>query len=311
MVLDRESQLELVFVCPLYSIHEKAANDFFDHWKLHFQNQNFHVQLADNPFLSEVDSFKRNASFLKKTLQKKKESYPQLLQYPQESILFFLIGEDPMLITWEGLILDFDFEKSSLHFRHQVQKKSDLLLKASGLLERQQASIADLTAGTLADSFLMARFGARVQAWERSVFLFPLLEQALIKEQHRQKLWPEKEQFAKNISLKFADAKELLQQRELLASFDTLVFDPMFPETKKNALPRKEMQIFRQLVGEDADAEQLVTFFGKALTSQQRLIVKRPLEAPPIVWNTHEGRQAGPRRSVQGNLVRWDIYLGT
>ncbi len=307
MVLDRESQLELVVVFSLDSSFKTAANDFFHQWQSHFQNNNYEFHLADTSFLEDQEIMKRSSSFLQKKILQKKEELSFLKD--SRKTLYFVIAQNQMLITEEGLVLEFVFESSSLHFRSQVQSKNDLLLKASGIFDQKGMKIADLTAGTLADSFLLAQYGAQVFAWERTSFLFPLLDHALKVEQQRQASWPSHQQFAKNITLQFADAKELLNQSELFRSMDTFVFDPMFPQTKKTALPRKEMQVFRRLVGPDLDAESMVTIFGQALHSEQRLIVKRPIESTSITWMGPQGRFIVPRRSVRGNLVRWDIYF--
>jgi 16S rRNA (guanine1516-N2)-methyltransferase len=80
---------------------------------------------------------------------------------------------------------------------------------------------------------------------------------------------------------------------------DVLYLDPMHPPRRKSALQRKEMRLFRQLVGEDADQQQLlVAALGAGV---RRVVVKRPTHAQPLV--------AGVVSAVAGKTTRFDVYL--
>ena len=79
---------------------------------------------------------------------------------------------------------------------------------------------------------------------------------------------------------------------------DVLYFDPMYNGPESSALPRKEMRIFRDVVGGDDDAEKQ----GERLRKMgKRLIVKRPPKAPVLMPN--------PSFSQEGKAVRFDVYL--
>ena len=75
--------------------------------------------------------------------------------------------------------------------------------------------------------------------------------------------------------------------------------DPMFPHRDKSALVKKEMQVFRQVVGDDDDASQLLE--AALGCARYRVVVKRPRKAPAI---------AGPEPAarVEGKSSRYDIY---
>jgi 16S rRNA (guanine1516-N2)-methyltransferase len=75
-------------------------------------------------------------------------------------------------------------------------------------------------------------------------------------------------------------------------------FDPMFPETKKDALPKKEMQIFRELVGLDLDSVDVVKRAAEVKVA--RLVIKRPRKAEPLFEK--------PRYFLEGRLIRYDVY---
>jgi len=72
----------------------------------------------------------------------------------------------------------------------------------------------------------------------------------------------------------------------------------MYNGPESSALPRKEMRIFREVVGEDMDA----TAVAEGLRQKgQRLIIKRPPKAPVLL--------AGPSFQQAGKAVRFDVYL--
>jgi len=61
---------------------------------------------------------------------------------------------------------------------------------------------------------------------------------------------------------------------------DVVYLDPMFPERRQSAEVRKEMRICRDLVGDDADAGELLEVaLGAAI---HRVVVKRPRKAEAL-----------------------------
>ena len=75
--------------------------------------------------------------------------------------------------------------------------------------------------------------------------------------------------------------------------------DPMFPHSEKSALVKKEMRVFRDIVGDDADSAELLETALQTATG--RVVVKRPRKAPTI-----EGR--APSYQLEGKSSRYDIY---
>ena len=84
--------------------------------------------------------------------------------------------------------------------------------------------------------------------------------------------------------------------------FPQLIYlDPMFPQREKNALVKKEMRFFHDIVGKDEDSAELLEV---ALTRAiERVIVKRPAKA-----ETLNARK--PDFEIKGKTVRYDVYLG-
>ena len=63
---------------------------------------------------------------------------------------------------------------------------------------------------------------------------------------------------------------------------NVIYFDPMYSEKNEKALPKKEMRIFREVVGVDLDAESTAK---SLLKMSKRLVIKRSIKAKPILDN--------------------------
>lgn len=194
----------------------------------------------------------------------------------------------PILTDQDGRKLQIDFlnDKQSYH-KTKGSIKTELIAKALGS-GRYGLSVLDLSAGLGIDSVFISQLGFQVHAIERNPILFLALETA----------WNQmSEEFKQKVKFHFASAESFLEKTDL--QFDVIYFDPMFPEKKKSALPKQEMIIFRQLVGADEDATDVVQKVLK-LKKAKRLVVKRPIKAPLLLEK--------PQNQVEGKLIRFDIY---
>lgn len=190
--------------------------------------------------------------------------------------------------------LKIDFDENKIDYQRKGISKKDLLARAVGI-KSTGLRILDLTAGLAIDAVHLARLGCRVTSLERNPKLYALLEAAWART-HRDDV--------KSIQFIKADANDyLLEQGEnIKENFDVIYYDPMYPEKKKTALPRKEMQIFRELVGEDVDSEEVLK---AGLKSQiRRLVMKRPLKA--VLHNT--SFQGFHCHLLKGTTVQYQIY---
>jgi 16S rRNA (guanine1516-N2)-methyltransferase len=206
-----------------------------------------------------------------------------------EAGLILVVGERLHLENKKGLTFEIDFDEDHIHYRQKQIGKKNLLARALGI-EKGINQVVDLSCGLARDAVLLAQLGFQVKAYERCAVLWSMLIEA-------QKFSTRPEvQGIKFINDNSLDAISRLSQAE--RHNQSFYFDPMFPETKKEALPKKEMQIFRELVGLDLDSVEVVRRSFEMKIS--RLVVKRPPQATPLFRD--------PRYCLEGNLIRYDVY---
>jgi 16S rRNA (guanine1516-N2)-methyltransferase len=169
--------------------------------------------------------------------------------------------------------------------------RKQLLARAVGLHRERDLAILDATAGLGRDAFTLAALGARLTLAERHPTVVALLEDA----RTRALQDPATADAAARLQIVHADGRKLMGPP---ARFDVVYLDPMYPERGKAALAKKELQVLRELTGGDADADALL----EAANARRRVVVKRPLSAPPLA-----GRK--PSLALSGTQARFDIYL--
>ncbi len=156
-------------------------------------------------------------------------------------------------------------------------------------LGRGAHHVIDATAGLGGDSVLLAA-RCTVTAIERHAAVAALLGDG-VRRAERDGLLD-----AARITVVHGDARRLLP--DLAAHADAVYLDPMFPpKRKRSAAVRKEQRLLRALVGDDADAADLLAI---ARACSPRVIVKRPAHADPLAPQ--------PTASYTGKLVRYDVY---
>lgn len=179
------------------------------------------------------------------------------------------------------------------------------LRKRSGLLKQPLARavgvrgirpvVWDATAGLGRDAWLLACMGCKVIAVERSPILWAMLQDALVRAARVKELRP----IVDNLELIVADARQLLAAVSPGEAPDVVYLDPMFSAKKKSALPKKEMRVLRRLVGDDADAGELLE--AALRVALRRVVVKRLRHAFPL--------RPHPDINYQGKIARYDVYL--
>ena len=187
--------------------------------------------------------------------------------------------------------LSIDYSSGAINFRRLSGKQ--LLLKAVG---GSGKNVLDSTAGLGRDAFILASFGCKVRAIEKSPIIGELVLDALARCQSDERL--------KKISgrLEFFVGESLGFIKTLAVnSFDTLYIDPMYPEKKKTALPKKEMIVLQKFFGTEPEEVNLQEIFEEGAKKFRRIVVKRPIKGPELF--------PGVKVKFRGSTTRFDVYV--
>ncbi len=188
-----------------------------------------------------------------------------------------------------------DFVEGALAHRRQFGGGSgQMIAKAIGIGPGVRPRVLDATAGLGRDAFVLASLGCEVVLIERQPVIAALLEDGL----RRASTAVEVAEIIARMRLLVGDAIALMTDWQGDAP-QVIHLDPMFPHRDKSALVKKEMRLFRPLVGDDDDAPALLAA-ALALASH-RVVVKRARKAPPIAG-------PAPGYSLEGKSSRYDIY---
>lgn len=225
-------------------------------------------------------------SFANQELKTKYGHWQEFLEKHFQSDHFFKIqfdGSIPVIFDNEGRKFKIDFLNDNANYQKvKGSMAKEPLAKALGS-GHKGIKLLDLSAGLGVDSIFLHQLGFKVTAVERHPLIYMALKIA--------------SEFLPAIEVIFADSYKYLSELPA-GEFDIAYFDPMFPEKKKSALPKQEMVFFKNLVGADEDASQIVNL---ALEKKlfKRFVVKRPLSAESF---------KKPAGSIEGKIIRYDIY---
>lgn len=230
-------------------------------------------------------------AYVKVVADPKRCDFEQLLYVTDKGVQLQQCGKKAPGPVWV------DFVSGAVAHRRKFGGGSgQMIAKAVGIKSGIRPTILDVTAGLGKDAFVLATLGCEVTMVERSPIVYALLADGL----KRAELNYEIMDIIASMQLHCANSIEYLQQCE---APQVVYVDPMFPHSAKTASVKKEMLIFRDIVGDDVDAGQLL---AQALeTAQARVVVKRPRKAPIIEV---PGLALKPSYVLEGKSSRYDIY---
>jgi 16S rRNA (guanine1516-N2)-methyltransferase len=190
-----------------------------------------------------------------------------------------------------------DFVRGALDYRRRYGGGcGQSLAKAVGLKQAIRPTVLDATAGLGRDAFILASLGCRVQMLERSKVVALLLYDGLKRARQDVEIGP---LIKGHLELLYYEAQEWLSLMPEIQYPDVIYLDPMYPHRKKSALVKKEMRVFRAIVGDDLDAGALLNVaLGCA---RERVVVKRPKKAPCL-------NDMKPSFCIQSENTRFDVY---
>jgi len=196
-----------------------------------------------------------------------------------------------------SLSIDFSAGKSK-HRRLYGGGKKQPLAKSCGLDKHPEWTILDATGGIGRDTFVLASLGANVTLCEQHPALFGLLVDA----QGRAEEDADAALIMNRMNCYHQDSINYLKM-VLAGDYavpDVIYLDPMYPERKKSASIKKEMQILQQLVGHSADDGALLDVALRV--AGHRVVVKRPKSAQAISCQAAS-------YTVGSVNTRYDVYV--
>ncbi|OZG70602.1 SAM-dependent methyltransferase [Hahella sp. CCB-MM4] len=222
--------------------------------------------------------------------------YDQLPQPSNDPVYVMDYGaEATALLSWYRKApgpVHVDFVSGALeHRRQHGGGRGEMIAKAVGLKgEVKSLHILDATAGLGRDAFVLAALGCRVDMFERHPVVYCLLKDGMkraLESGHMETV-----EVVGRMSLHFG-------MTDWNTQADVIYLDPMFPERQKTSLVKKEMRVFKDLVGSDSDSDSLLPYALAAPV--KRVVVKRPKPAPFLA-------DKKPTMQITGKSGRFDIY---
>ncbi len=198
--------------------------------------------------------------------------------------------------------LDVDFTGGSVgHRARHGGGKGQTIARAIGVKQgKPLPSVLDATAGLARDSFVFACLGCKVTLLERSPIIAALVRDGI----NRGQLTEDFNQLTQQgFELIETDALDYIEALSSENAPDVIYLDPMYPERKKSASVKKNMQILQKLLGHDTDTDKILE---TALTkAKHRVVVKRPKGAPEL------NASRKPTLSYESKSTRYDTYINS
>ena len=211
----------------------------------------------------------------------------------------------PLEITDNGLVLhdpqhrlqalSIDYLSGRMRHRQSHSTQPERLAQAVRLKHQPTTITWDLTAGLGMDGYRLATLGHDVTLIEQHPLLACMvqeaLQRALVQNNH-----------ALHIACHHQSAQNWCQQTHTTLP-DVIILDPMFPVRKKSAAVSEQAKWLHYLVGHDAhQSQQDLALLTLALQhAKHRVVVKRPIHAPPLANIT-------PSSVLPGKRIRYDMY---
>ncbi|NKB61890.1 MAG: hypothetical protein GKR95_07045 [Gammaproteobacteria bacterium] len=191
--------------------------------------------------------------------------------------------------SFKPVSLDFDAPRRPV--------RNDPLIRAIG---KNARNVIDVTAGWCDDTLNLVYQGYNVTAIEQNDVVMEML--VLAREKAKSSVLKSRLQLVHGNSVDYLV--------KLTKKVCVVYLDPMYPQKTKSARPRKNMQVLQDLVGHPVNEEQLLL---QALgCATQRVVVKRPHVAPPLIVPQIKSRikRSGGHKvgEIKTKLVRFDIY---
>lgn len=265
-------------------------------WVYNFQmNDLVTVSFESKALEPAATQFAQNLGLNLATLET--ASTPFILYYTQDYV--------ELIDQQANTAIHVDFVSGALaHRRKYGGGKGQAIAKAIGIKNyKLPLTILDVTAGLAKDAFVLACLGCSVTMIERNVIVAELVSSALKHAENSEEFQGILDQ---GFNLIRTDAIDYLTNLKLPTKPDVIYMDPMYPERKKSASVKKNMQMLQKLIGHDDNkSTDEAELFNLALTkANKRVVVKRPKGAPTLTAKV-------PTMSIDSKITRYDVYVLT
>lgn len=203
----------------------------------------------------------------------------------------------------KNISIHIDFLSGNLAHRQKFGGgRGQSIAKAIGLKQgTSPPTILDATAGLAKDAYVLACLGCSMTLLERSPIIVELIRDAIQRaeeDEHFKTILENGFKVINQSSIKYLTELE----NKISSDFypEVIYLDPMYPDKKKSASVKKNMQILQKLLGKDEDTQELLNLALKA--AQKRVVVKRPKGAENLT-------ELKPSYTVESKKTRYDIYL--
>lgn len=191
-----------------------------------------------------------------------------------------------------------DFAEGALAHRQKFGGgRGQAIAKAIGLKHGITPSALDITTGLARDAYILACLGCKITLVEQSPVLYTLIKDGIRRGLDNNASADVLHNFIELIN---TDSVGYMRQIEKKDRPDVIYIDPMYPERKKSAQVKKDMQILQRLLSKDQNPELLLE---TALEhAAKRVVVKRPIHANTL-------GNIKPDTSISSKKTRFDVYL--
>lgn len=204
----------------------------------------------------------------------------------------------------KNIAIHIDFLAGNLAHRQKFGGgRGQSIAKAIGLKQGMAPpSVLDATAGLAKDAYVLACLGCSMTLLERSPIIAELIKDAIQRAEEDEHFQTILENGFKLINQSSIDyLTELKTKAKSETNIPEVVYlDPMYPDKKKSASVKKNMQILQKLLGKDEDTQLLLDAALKI--AQKRVVVKRPKGAENLT-------KLKPSYTVESKKTRYDIYI--
>lgn len=204
----------------------------------------------------------------------------------------------------KNISIHIDFISGDLAHRQKYGGgRGQSIAKAIGLKQGSAPpSVLDATAGLAKDAYVLACLGCTMTLVERSPIVAELIKDAIHRAKEDEHFKAVLEKGFKVINQSSIEYLSRLENKPAHknAHFDVIYLDPMYPDKKKSASVKKNMQILQKLLGKDEDTQELLNVALKV--AKKRVVVKRPKGAENLT-------KQKPTYTVESKKTRYDIYI--